>query len=175
MRKQYLIKGLDYRKIKTLERKMIFDGYEIEVTPCYYCGIPSESIDHVPPRCYVQELVDLGIVRMKDLFLLPACIDCNVVLGRRPLYDLDARRQFISIQLAYKFSHMSVLDPEFTLTRSRLHWSTAESNREVIIDPPLEVIKPRPPSEDKPFIPLKKRRAEKRAAAARAKQLDGYS
>ena len=55
---------------------------------CVYCGVPADTYDHVPALAIVQASSD------KDSFscyLVPACRECNSLLGTQGLTVTDRR------------------------------------------------------------------------------------
>ena len=66
--------------------------------PCVYCGMPSQETDHVPPKCYRKWLA--GCV---EFLIVASCRECNALLGKRPLYTLEARQEFIRRALRKKY------------------------------------------------------------------------
>jgi len=80
---------------------MVTEGVE----PCAYCGLPADSIDHIPSQCMRAKLIALGEYRgvWKEV---PACRWCNSVLGRLALLTIDDRRQHIKASLRRKFKRL---------------------------------------------------------------------
>ena len=71
--------------------------------PCWYCGLPSNSIDHVPPksaRAKIAESEDLKWIRFVTV---DACMECNMLLGARPLWTTWERKKFIKKALRRKY------------------------------------------------------------------------
>lgn len=62
---------------------------------CEYCGLVSDSIDHVPPRSVRSTLIDLGLASKYPFVEVRACRECNSLLGSRPLWTIFLRRKFI--------------------------------------------------------------------------------
>jgi len=56
---------------------------------CIYCEMPGDSRDHVPPKCLVNGEHDKWIVR--------ACRSCNNKLGRKPIYTIEDRREYLKL------------------------------------------------------------------------------
>jgi hypothetical protein len=71
-------------------------------TPCVYCGIPAETVDHVPPRSVRPYLADRCPGRF-PLHEVHACQECNTALGARPLWTLAERKRFIKSWLARRY------------------------------------------------------------------------
>ena len=61
---------------------------KILFTPCYYCGLIATSIDHFIP----QTLTKRGFLTDEQL-LIPACRECNSILGARVFRTLALRRE----------------------------------------------------------------------------------
>lgn len=72
------------------------------LTPCTYCGLVADSIDHIPPQCMRVVLRDLGeyIGPWKEV---PACRWCNSTLGSLALLTIRERRAHIKKALRKKF------------------------------------------------------------------------
>jgi len=60
---------------------------------CTYCGDFAFHRDHVPPKCWRRALI---VQRARYEFkTVPACADCNQILGGHPLFTVAERRAFI--------------------------------------------------------------------------------
>src|SRR3990172_1269779 len=73
------------------------------VPPCYYCGMPGNTIDHVPPTSARYRLVELGLQSRYPNNEVNACSECNGLLGCRPIWTLSERKQFIKKALQRKY------------------------------------------------------------------------
>lgn len=72
--------------------------YMEETTPCTYCGDIAATRDHVPP---VSVALRLGL----PMKIVPACHECNVLLGNRPpWYSVLARRRTIGVRLRHRYA-----------------------------------------------------------------------
>jgi len=60
---------------------------------CFYCGMPADTVDHVPPVSLVDSLV--GLERLLPRWVVPACHECNSTLGDEPLFKLSERAAFL--------------------------------------------------------------------------------
>lgn len=66
------------------------------VEPCTYCGVPAESVDHVPPRAYRLAILADSALRGRYPFIeTPSCCECNSLLGARPLWTIKDRKRFL--------------------------------------------------------------------------------
>ena len=67
-------------------------GYQL--TPCIYCGLPSDSIDHLPPRSMRYQLgaVELIATHEKEVC---SCREGNSAFGARPLLTITERREYV--------------------------------------------------------------------------------
>lgn len=75
-----------------------------DVPLCTYCGAVATTIDHVPPvsqRARLRELDPDGDYRNREV---PACRECNIALGARPLWTLTDRRRYIAAWLATRYA-----------------------------------------------------------------------
>ena len=73
--------------------------------PCIYCGIPSDSIDHIPPRHMRDQLLGVGLVAMheREVLEVASCRECNSALGARPLITITERRAYIKTYLRKRY------------------------------------------------------------------------
>lgn len=72
---------------------------------CGYCGILASTHDHVPPLVVVS---DLGLSHFEDagiaLVLIPACLECNVILGDRGGNTFDERKAYVKVRLRKRYA-----------------------------------------------------------------------
>src|SRR6266404_4024559 len=86
--------------------------------PCFYCGCPANTIDHVPPKS-VRSFIVAEKLRSKYTFSeVNCCLECNVLLGDRPIWRLSLRKRFIKRALRLRYAR---------LLRGPI-WTTAEKN-----------------------------------------------
>jgi hypothetical protein len=76
----------------------------VDVEPCVYCGVAANSVDHVPPRAARDRIVSLGLAHRYPFHEVPACRECNSVLGARGLWTLTERRDYIKKALRRRYS-----------------------------------------------------------------------
>lgn len=76
------------------------------INPCYYCGEPADSVDHARPQSLDRALQALDaadralvISRQPRRELVPACRDCNSVLGKKWFGTLAERRAYVKERL----------------------------------------------------------------------------
>lgn len=64
---------------------------------CAYCGDGQDVYDHVPALTWVGSL-GTEYFRQKGipLLLIPACSECNLLLGAVGLFEIDERRAYVS-------------------------------------------------------------------------------
>ena len=62
---------------------------------CIYCGQPAMHVDHVPPRYWRHVLTAMGLSGKVEFRTVPACANCNHILGKEPLFTVPERRTFI--------------------------------------------------------------------------------
>ena len=86
----------------SLGQLCVQDGQAGYVSPCVYCGMPADSVDHVPPR-YIR--AQLAQVELKPVTVVevPACRECNCALGARPLLTVGHRRAWIKDWLKRRY------------------------------------------------------------------------
>lgn len=70
---------------------------EVEIDHCAYCGDVKECLDHVPALTWVGSMgTDHFRSSGTPFLLVPACLECNALLGSVGLFDMDERKAFIS-------------------------------------------------------------------------------
>lgn len=74
---------------------------------CVYCGIPAESLDHVPPLSLTNMLNDRAKEKL-DFLKLPSCGECNSVLNDSPILSVSERRG--KVRAHYKKKYRSALN-----------------------------------------------------------------
>jgi len=108
--------------MKNKERKRIYKLYNHlyerhyidERWSCFYCNSTADTLDHVPPLSWLEPY---GIEAFKKaripLVTIPCCFECNIQLGDKKLFTVDAR-----------LSHLEKIYHDFfdELT----HWETEE-------------------------------------------------
>ena len=85
---------------------------EPDVTPCYYCGMPADTIDHVPPRCVRADLMHLNEKRWAFVEV-DACHECNCLLGASPPWTIHERKKKIKEKLKKRYRKYMKL-PDWT-------------------------------------------------------------
>lgn len=63
--------------------------------PCIYCGEPSDTWDHIPPLVTIEGATPEALDGM-ELVKLPACAECNGVLGDRLFLSIPDRKAHIA-------------------------------------------------------------------------------
>ena len=76
------------------------NGY---LAPCVYCGMTADSIDHIPSKYMRIQLseVELRAIHTQEV---PACRECNSILGCRPIITIVERRQYVKAHLKHKYA-----------------------------------------------------------------------
>jgi hypothetical protein len=69
---------------------------------CQYCGELATTMDHFIPISIAAQLLRIG-VRLKNLFLLPACLECNVLAGDEVFDSIEEKRKFIQDKLSKRY------------------------------------------------------------------------
>lgn len=69
---------------------------------CVYCGIPSETLDHVPPLSLTNMLNDKARSEL-DFIKVPACGECNSILNDSPILSVSDRRYKVRDALRRKY------------------------------------------------------------------------
>ena len=89
-------------------------GIEELANPCYYCGLPADTIDHVIPQSFLKairrsgdDLLAKAITDRRRTYTVPACRECNGLAGAKYHETLDERATFVRNRLAK--AHRSAL------------------------------------------------------------------
>lgn len=76
------------------------------VEPCYYCGRPADTVDHVIPQVLLKQLEAMGdteawsvLYKRHKVKIVPACRDCNSVIGSKYFPTLAERKAFVKQRL----------------------------------------------------------------------------
>jgi hypothetical protein len=70
---------------------------------CTYCGILSDTVDHIPPTSIRPMLVDLGLSAQYPFIVVRACRECNCALGDRALWTVEQRKEYIARWLRRRY------------------------------------------------------------------------
>lgn len=101
-------KAFRYRPNKRYcSEKCRFQGWmrgkgEPNIKPCYYCGMPATTIDHVPPRCVRPTLLEMNEQRW-PFHEVDACHECNSIINAEPPWTLAERKKRIKEKLKKKY------------------------------------------------------------------------
>jgi hypothetical protein len=95
-------------------------GIEQDANPCYYCGLPADTIDHVIPRSILKavrrsgdEILTRAIVDRRRTYTVAACRECNGLAGATYHETLEERVAYVRHRLAKR--HRSALaTPDWT-------------------------------------------------------------
>ena len=82
-------------------------------TPCCYCGVPANSVDHIPPQSVRGFLIDSGLTHKYPFIQVMACLECNSLLGTKPIWDVANRRRAIKKLLAVRYKR-TLLMPDWS-------------------------------------------------------------
>lgn len=89
------------------------DGSSFVGCPCYYCGENATTQDHAYPLAALQQIygiADLPSGRL--LVVVPACWECNMLLGSRVFTSLSRRKKYVKQRLRQR--HKRILEiPEW--------------------------------------------------------------
>lgn len=99
---------------------VLYDGSSWVGCPCFYCGNPATTEDHAYPLVALQQiygLTDLPPSRL--LVIVPACQECNGILGNKVFSTLSKRKQHIKKRLRERYRKLLAI-PE---------WGTADLGR----------------------------------------------
>ena len=80
------------------------------VTPCYYCGLPADSTDHVIPRAVIEQIETLGdpdvlaeMYTRHRVRTVDACRECNSMLQSRYFSTLAERKAWMKDRLRTRY------------------------------------------------------------------------
>lgn len=82
--------------------KCRFEAWKVTAAPCFYCGCPAASIDHVPPRSVRPTLIEFQVTRW-PFVEVEACHECNCYLGAQPPWTLPERKAKVKEHLKRKY------------------------------------------------------------------------
>lgn len=72
--------------------------------PCIYCGVESNTWDHVPPLHVVDLLKSTSALEeFEKLEKFPCCNECNSVLGPENIINVQKRRAFVISKYRKKY------------------------------------------------------------------------
>lgn len=78
--------------------------------PCYYCGSPADTIDHVVPRSLLVSITDSGVdeltaaaMKRSRRMTVPACRECNGLAGAKFHETLAERAEFVRTRLGQRY------------------------------------------------------------------------
>ncbi len=83
------------------------------IQPCEYCGMPADSLDHVPPQAVRPFLAESGLTGRYPFVEVWSCRECNCLLGARALFTIRSRADFIKKALAKRYAKF-LRTPEWT-------------------------------------------------------------
>lgn len=105
------------KALKEIYHHLYERHYMEQPNRCFYCDEPMTCLDHVPPLSSMEGLNTAELRRYGiPMLLIPACTDCNTMLGDRHLLTVAERLDYLENKLARE------LDKKFTL------WSEDEIN-----------------------------------------------
>jgi len=71
--------------------------------PCTYCGLPATTRDHLLPRVLAGSLRLSGVEQAPSRETVPACHECNAILGSRIYDSVAQRRAVVHASLARRY------------------------------------------------------------------------
>lgn len=73
---------------------------------CVYCGVPATVRDHFYPRAAVSSWHGIMVSRhvRRLCFTVPACWECNALLGSRVALTFEGRREYLRQRLRRKYA-----------------------------------------------------------------------
>lgn len=82
-----------------------YKAWKETAEPCTYCGMPANTIDHVPPISARPILTSMGVSRW-DFLEVPSCHECNSAIGAKALWTVRERKQWIKGFLSKKYKRI---------------------------------------------------------------------
>lgn len=101
--------GEYYRPIHFDRMKLfIIEGEKIEMILCFYCDDMATQKDHTYPisaltRDVLKGRITKKYLRKLPLWIVPACLRCNMLLKDRVFNTLAERRRYIKRRLRLKY------------------------------------------------------------------------
>lgn len=81
----------------------LYDWHFSSRTGCFYCGDLAGTVDHCPPLSFCDSKDNKWFNNKKiKLLKVRACINCNMMLGDRPLLTLMDRADYVRRKLELK-------------------------------------------------------------------------
>jgi hypothetical protein len=84
-----------------------------DIDPCYYCGVPADTIDHVVPKSLLDAVRDSGeegliaaVSERHRRMTVPSCHECNSLAGALYHQTLDERADFVRERLARRYARI---------------------------------------------------------------------
>lgn len=89
------------------------DQYK-DAPTCYYCGEPASDADHVIPQSFIKHVRGLGdpeLLRQIGLYsnrlkLVPACKECNSLLGSKYFGTASERKAYVQNRLRQRYRRL---------------------------------------------------------------------
>ena len=75
---------------------------EANIPMCHYCGMPADTIDHVPPRSARSTIIDLDVINW-NFHEVNCCRECNTLAGAEPPWTLSGRKAMIKKKLRNRY------------------------------------------------------------------------
>jgi hypothetical protein len=89
----------------------------VDLTPCYYCGLPATGKDHAVPRALIKTLADdpdaLRHIMWSRRETVPSCKECNCPLGASVQDTLEERKAFLREKLRRRYCKFLAI-PDWT-------------------------------------------------------------
>jgi len=83
------------------------DGFSFVTCPCFYCGDIATSEDHAYPLVALRQIYGLTDLPSTCLLVIvPACHECNAILGDRVFASIYARKRYIKTRLRKRYKRL---------------------------------------------------------------------
>lgn len=80
----------------------VFVMRRVGFNPCTYCGMPAETLDHVPPR-RIRKMLKEEEVRRWPFVTVASCLECNSLLGSLRLMTVIQRKAYIKKRIRDRY------------------------------------------------------------------------
>lgn len=81
-------------------------GKGLVTVPCFYCGVPANSEDHVLPLVALDSLLCAETVPVaSDLMtIVPSCLECNSLAGDKVFNSRAEKKRYIQRRLQNRYA-----------------------------------------------------------------------
>lgn len=73
------------------------------IVPCYYCGLPADTVDHALPQSIAGFAASFDRSALPPNITVPACVECNSAIGARLFRTLTERKAWLKKWLRRRY------------------------------------------------------------------------